>query len=334
MHYNPSRRRFLAASTAALTAGSLCSGNFSPLSAVLGQENKSSFDTKLYKSLIALNPSEAICEEWAAAGIEGMEVNNYDLSPDEALQKQRMAAKFGIEIHSVLRGWAQFNHEDAEVVEQSIEQTRKAIRAAAGYGASAILLVPCRVGDMAMPDPWDYDIEFNPTNCKVSRVTAGDNAPYREYIEAQNHATESSRRAIEKLIPLAAKEGVMMAIENVWNHLWCSPELFTSFVKSFDSPWVKMYFDIGNHVKYALPEEWLLAAGSEVVKIHVKDFAVDRAKPRGGEFVAIRQGDVDWPKVRRMLDRIRYNGWLTVEGSRGLSTEQINERLDLIIAGK
>ena len=39
--------------------------------------------------------------------------------------------------------------------------------------------------------------------------------------------------------------------ENVWNN-WCvRPELYNWVVASFNSPWVKAYFDVGNHVKYA-----------------------------------------------------------------------------------
>ena len=42
---------------------------------------------------------------------------------------------------------------------------------------------------------------------------------------------------------------------------------------------------------------------------------------------------VDWPAVREQLDAVGYNGWMTIEGSGGLSLEEKNRRLDLIIAG-
>jgi hypothetical protein len=44
------------------------------------------------------------------------------------------------------------------------------------------------------------------------------------------------------------------AMENVWNNLWVQPAPFQNFVASFRNPWVKAYFDIGNHVKYAPPQ--------------------------------------------------------------------------------
>ena len=101
---------------------------------------------------------------------------------------------------------------------------------------------------------------------------------------------------------------------------------------SFDSPWVKAYFDIGNHVKFAPPQDWIRTLGKLVVKCHVKDFKLS-ADGNGGDFCDIREGSVDWPAVRKALDEIGYNGWMTIEGSK-LPLDEESKRLDLIIAGK
>ena len=37
---------------------------------------------------------------------------------------------------------------------------------------------------------------------------------------------------------------------------------------------------------------------------------------------------------RGALDEVGYNGWMTIEGSGGLSLEEKSKRLDLILAGK
>ena len=55
----------------------------------------------------------------------------------------------------------------------------------------------------------------------------------------------------------AEKAGVVIMIENVWNNLWVKPAIFQHFVASFQNPWIRTYFDIGNHVKYAPPEQWI-----------------------------------------------------------------------------
>ena len=124
----------------------------------------------------------------------------------------------------------------------------------------------------------------------------------------------------------------MIALENVWNNLWVKPALFTNFVAGFDSKWIRAYFDIGNHVKYERPEAWIRSLGKLIAKCHVKDFKLS-ADGNGGKFVNIRDGSVDWPAVRRELDRVGYNGWMTIEGSGKLSMEEKSKRLDAIVAG-
>jgi hexulose-6-phosphate isomerase len=111
------------------------------------------------------------------------------------------------------------------------------------------------------------------------------------------------------------------------------PAVFQNFVASFNNPWVKAYFDIGNHVKYVPPEEWILTLGPLVAKCHVKDFKLSATDPGTGDWAEIRDGSVRWPAVRAALDKIGYNGWMSIEGGH-LSIAEHSRRLDLIIAGK
>jgi len=290
------------------------------------------FKTKLYKSLIG-KPTEETLTSWRQAGFTGMETNAANVSPDEAAQARALAERLGMKIHSVLRGWTNFNSPKPDLVARDIASVETALKAAQGYGADAVLLVPCRISGMPMPEPWDFDIAFDERTGHIKRVAAGDNSRYDKYIAAHNHATDTSRAAVRKLIPAAEKAGVVIALENVWNNLWVKPAIFRNFVASFNSPWVQAYFDIGNHVKYAPPEEWIRVLGKLIVKCHVKDFKL-KPNGQGGKFCNIRDGSVDWPAVRAQLDAIGYNGWMTIEGSGSLSLEEQNRRLDLIIAGR
>jgi len=287
------------------------------------------FKTKLHKALIGV-PSEKLLTEWKAAGFEGIESTDRGASPDKAAEARKMAERLGMRIHSVMYGWANFNNPDAFA--KDIASVETALKAAQGYGADAVLLVPCRTGVSPIPDPWDFDIEFDEKTGHVKRVVQGDNAKYQAYIEAHNQATDSSRRAVEKLIPVAEKCGVIIALENVWNNLWVKPAIFANFVKSFNNRWVQTYFDIGNHVKYAKPEDWIRALGKTIVKCHVKDFKLN---PNGhdGTWARPRDGSINWPEVRKALEEVGYNGWLTIEDG-GLSLAEFSRRLDLIIAGK
>jgi L-ribulose-5-phosphate 3-epimerase len=330
MNHHLSRRQFLTTST--LLAAGLGVHISSAGRGLQAAEPAPGFKTKLHKALIISRPTEDDFKKLKDAGFEGVEGGV--ISPQEAEKCRATAEKLGMRIHSVLRGWAEFNSPDKSQVDKSFATSEAALRAAQAFGAETVLLVPCRISGMKMPRPWEFLIEFDEKTGHVQKVVNGDNAPYAEYIRAHNHAIDTSREMVQRLIPLAEKTGVVIALENVWNNLWVTPPIFKQFVASFQSPWVKAYFDIGNHVKYAPPEEWILTLGTLVAKCHVKDFKLTQSDPNGGgNFVDIRDGSIRWPVVRMALDDVGYNGWMTIEGG-DLSMDEHSKRLDLILAGK
>ncbi len=323
MNHSLHRRDFLAASAAAGVGLLAC-----------GRVQAAPFATKLQKAMIDA-PTEAALKRYKDAGFDGIETALWKTTTAEAAKAREAAEKIGMKIHSVLFGWANFNSPDEKQVAGDVENVKTALRAAKAYGASAVLLVPCRTGVGPIPKPWDFRIRFDENTGHVTQVVEGDNSKYQAYIEAQNHATDTSRKAVEQLIPVAEETGVQIALENVWNNLWVRPRLFAHFVASFKNPWVRAYFDIGNHVRYAPPERWIRALGKLTVKLHVKDFKLDRDHPsgQGGTFVHPRDGSINWPLVREEIEKVGYNGFLTIEDG-GLPLAAFSERLDLIIAGK
>ena len=130
------------------------------------------------------------------------------------------------------------------------------------------------------------------------------------------------REEIKKLIPLAASLGQMILVENVWNKMFYNhdappeqgPEQFVQFIDSFQSPWVGMYYDIGNHWKYGQPGDWIRGLGHRCVKLDVKGFS--RAEDKWTE---IGEGDLPWDQVQKALADIGFAGWVTAEvGGGGL----------------
>jgi L-ribulose-5-phosphate 3-epimerase len=316
------RRNFLATSAAAGVGLAFAS-----------RLNAAAWKTTLHKAMIG-TPSEALLKSWKDVGFEGIETCDWKVSPADAAAARKMAESLGMRIHSTLFGWGNLNGGDAAMAD-SLAQMETALKAAQGYGCDAVLIVPCRIDGMPMPKPWEFDLRFDEKTGHLSQVVAGDNAPYQKYIEAHNHATDCTKKGIAKLIPTAEKTGVVIALENVWNNLWVKPEIAANLVSSFDNPWVRAYYDIGNHVKYAPPEKWIRTLGKLIVKCHVKDYKLgpDGHGDAMSGFCNIRDGSVNWPAVREALDEIGYNGWLTIEGG-DLSPAEHSKRLDLIIAGK
>jgi hexulose-6-phosphate isomerase len=286
---------------------------------------------RLQKALVVDRPDEKMLTEIRDAGFDGLEAPL--VSREQAAQTRKTAEKLNLHIHSVMRGWAKFNSPKIDEVEDSLAVTVEALYAARAYGADVILLVPGRLGRLPMPNPWNFRVTFDKTTGHLTAVTETDSDRYASYMASHNYAYDSFRTAILKLIPTAEKTGVVIAVENVWNNLFVDPHHMAHFIDSFKSPWVRAYFDIGNHVKYAAPQDWISVLGGRIVRCHVKDFRLN-PHGRGGEFVNIREGSVNWPVVTSALKDVGYRGWMTIEGSKELSLAERSSRLDLIIAGK
>jgi hexulose-6-phosphate isomerase len=129
---------------------------------------------------------------------------------------------------------------------------------------------------------------------------------------------ERCRQEIKKMLPLAGALGQMILVENVWNQMWYdhdkgpeqTPERFIRFVDSFNSPWVGMYYDVGNHWKYGQPGEWIRAFVRRCVKMVA--IVYRRAKSDWGDITSAND-DVPWADVRKALDEIGFAGWATAE---------------------
>ena len=121
---------------------------------------------------------------------------------------------------------------------------------------------------------------------------------------------------IRKAIPLAAELGVSIVIENVWNQFLYNhegdsnqtAERLVKYVDEFESPWVGVQFDIGNHWKYGSMGDWIRMLGKRIIKLDVKGFS--RAE---NKFMQIGEGDIDFLDVRKALHEINYHGWVAAE---------------------
>ena len=287
------RRGFLKyAATATVATGLL--GR--PIAAQAGQRG-----AKLRKALqfgmLPRNLSNAekfkLAKECGFEGIEGSPME--DLTVAEEMGK--MARDAGVPIHSIVYGgWgAPLSDPNPEVQQKGLSGMRMALTSAKAFGCDTVLLVPAIVTE-----------------------TVG----YGE-------AYERSQKNIRKLLPMAEKLGVVIAVENVWNKFLLSPLEFARYVDEFESPWLKAYFDVGNVIIYGYAQDWIRTLGKRIVKIHLKDF-----KRKGYQWTNLLEGDVNFKQVRRALEEVGYDGFLTPElrgGDKAYLTD-LSERIDRILA--
>jgi len=240
------------------------------------------------------------CRLAREAGFEELECGTVE-SPAEAEEIKKAAEAAGLRIHSVMNQahWKfPLSSSDPEVVARSMKGMETSLENARYWGADVVLLVPA-----------------------VVNAQTG----YRE-------AWQRSERQIRLLIPLAEKHRVRIAVENVWNKFLLSPLEFAQYVDQFNSPWVRAYFDVGNVVLVGFPQDWIRTLGKRIVRVHLKDF---RFRNRLAEFVALGEGDVNWPEVYKALGEIGYQGTATVElpGGDLDYLKEVSRRVDRILEG-
>ena len=239
------------------------------------------------------------------AGFEAIEMRTIGRQ-EEAAEIREASAKSGLRVHSVMNEdhWRlPLSSGDANVVSDSVRGVETSLRNAALWGADTVLLVPAVVdAQTSYRDAW----------------------------------TRSQRVIRERLLPMARDLGVTIAIEEVWNKFLLSPLEFARYVDELDSPRARAYFDVGNVVFYGYPQDWIRTLGARIVKVHLKDFSLDRPNGRF-TWKNIGEGDIDWPEVRRALTEIGYAGYVTTEVGGGDGShsylKDLSGRVDRFLAG-
>jgi hexulose-6-phosphate isomerase len=132
---------------------------------------------------------------------------------------------------------------------------------------------------------------------------------------------------------MAEQLQVVIALEEVWNKFLLSPIEFGMYLEQFSSPWIKMWFDVGNVVFYGYPQDWIRTLGSQIVELHVKDF---KHLEDGYRWVNLGDGDVDWAAVRQALAEVGYSGTATteIEGGDEAYLRDVSRRFDRLVLGK
>ena len=239
----------------------------------------------------------------ADTGFKGIEPNTIR-TPEEVEEYREASEATGVKIHSIMNSdhWRySLTDDDPEVVKQSVEGIKTSMQNAKDLGADAILLVPGIV------------------------------TPQVRYVEVY----ERSQQQIRELLPLAEEMDVVIAIENVGNRFLMSPLEFAQYIDDFSSPYVKVYFDVGNVVRYGFPQDWIRTLGDRLVKLHIKRFEPGREHALFDPEDRRTEG-IDWADVRKAIDEVGYKGYVSAEvrGGDKAVVQEISDRIDKIFAGE
>ncbi len=287
-HSKLSRRNFIK-STAVVGTATLVGGRAmgSPLTTPLPhQEDEPSLKDRIFKTLKIgmVNIEGTLIDKFNAAkeaGFAGIEMDSPGMDVDIT---KAAIAETGLPVDGTVCSthW-QTRHSSAKAEERktALQHLNNAIRDTHAVGGNSVLLVVGHGNDGTMEEVWDRSFEN-----------------------------------IAQAVPTAARYGIHIVIENVWNHFLYdhagdhtqTADDFVKYVDQFHSPWVGMQFDIGNHWKYGSMGDWIRTLDKRVVKLDLKGY--NRAQQK---WAHIGKGDVDWADVRKALVEINYYGWAAAE---------------------
>ncbi|MCA9194158.1 MAG: sugar phosphate isomerase/epimerase [Planctomycetales bacterium] len=229
-------------------------------------------------------------------GFDGVELDSPgDIPAHDALHASRQS---GLPIEGIVNSthW-NIRHSDPD---SSVRQVARrnmitAMRFARDVGANSVLLVPGKVTDTE-----------NENHDQVWRRSVDD---------------------IHTLLPLAEELEIQILIENVGNGFCESPEMFASYIDAIDSPWVGIHFDIGNHIRFGPPADWIRKLNRRIKKLDVKDRTRDNLRTLIGD------GHADWSAVRAALREIKYQGWAAAEVPGGDQTrlQEVLRRMNAVL---
>jgi len=143
------------------------------------------------------------------------------------------------------------------------------------------------------------------------------------YDEYANPSTETTVRNFHDSLALCARyaqeKAVMLALETMENDLMDSITKAKTFVDSIQSPWLKIYPDLGNLCATGQDVEREFRLGmQDIVAIHLKDTlpGIVRDIPFGS-------GNVDFVSFFRLMEEEHYSGLYVAE----MWTDETNESI-------
>jgi len=230
---------------------------------------------------------ETVIDEAARMGVEGVDIlhRQMDSEDKQYLQKlKRHAFTNGIDL-ICLSIHQDFVSPDPKERQKNIGHTLHCIELAYEMGIPCIRLNSGRWGTT---ESFDKLMELR-----------GEEPPLEGYTE--DDAFGWCIDSIEKCLPKAEENGVLLALENHWG-LTRTPEGLLRIVNAIQSPWLGVLMDTGNFLES--PYDKLTQIAPQAVFVQAKTYY------GGGEWYTL---DLDYARIARILADVNYSGYIALE---------------------
>lgn len=290
------RRTFLASSAAFAAAFGLNSRSFGQAAEKSNVEDKkshcpnhiavSTYSFWRFKDNLKLSIEDCI-DQAAEMGFDGVDILHIQMEGDSNAYLQnlkRRALINGLDL-CCMSTHQSFVKPDKEKRQENIDHTIKCIEIANALGIPIIRINTGR---------WGTSKSFDDlmANRGIEPVLPG-------YTEDQGF--EWVIESIEKCLPAAEKNGVILGLENHWG-LSRTPEGLMRIVNAIESPWLQVLLDTGNFLEE--PYEKLEQCASKAVFMQVKTYY------GGGIWYTL---DLDYPRIAGIMRRHNFRGYISLE---------------------
>jgi len=295
-----SRRRFLAAGGAALTAAGLPSELLAQSAKPQGPKPQGAAPaTPAGHIKLALStysywhfhppkvPVESVIDKAAALGVDGVDVLHMQMDKEDRAtlqQLKRRAFVNGVSLVS-FSIHQDFVDPDPATRQKDIDHTLHCLQMAHEMGIPCMRLNTGRWGTTASFDQLMKDRGIEP-------ILPG-------------HTEEEGFKwcidGIEKVLPKAEEYGVLMALENHWG-LARTPEGQLRILDAIKSPWLGALMDTGNFLEDPYPKLEMIAPRTVFVQAKTYD--------GGGEWYSL---DLDYTRIAAILRKAGFHGYVSLE---------------------
>lgn len=232
-------------------------------------------------------PIEKVIDEAARLGVEGIDILHRQMEGEDNAYLQ------GLKRHAFVNGIAftclsihqSFVSPDKEFLAKEIAHTKHCIELAARMGIPCLRLNSGRWGTIKSFD----DLM---ANRGVEPVLEG-------YTE--DDGFKWCIDSIEKCLPVAEKNGVLLALENHWG-LCSTPEGQLRIKNAIDSPWLGIMMDTGNFLEDPYDKLEMIAPYTNFVQA--------KTYYGGGEWYSL---DLDYDRIIKILKDVNYRGYISLE---------------------
>jgi len=223
------------------------------------------------------------CVEWTLAHF------NPQKETSELARLATIPEKYGMSASEIVIQ-QDFVTQDRNLFENRVSLVQDSISAARKIGINVLNL-------FTGPAPWDPQ------------------APRLGIDLTEGEAWKLVLEAFRRLLPMAEKERVYLAVEPVFGHLCHDYYSTRELLNQFASEYLAINFDPSHFQLYGNDVCWAIEQlGASIRHVHLKDVVGKPGMP-GKEFTfpLLGEGTIDWTSFTKALDRVGYQGALSVE---------------------